>query len=143
MKLKPFVVYYSKTGNTKKIAQAIAKVLGTETRSVKEVKEVPEDAFIIAGSGTYANKAGKQMIEFLERLPPMKGKKAAVFGTSGAGRFEESGGLNRMKQILEEKGAKPVGTFCCQGSSFYMFNRGHPNEEEMENARKFAKSLFI
>jgi flavodoxin len=139
--MKASVICYSKTGNTRKVAGLIAEVLGTEAKDVKKVKEFSPDGLLVVGSGTYLNKAGKGMLEFLQRLPSLKGKRAAIFGTSGEGEFEKSDGLNKMRSILEGKGAKIVGTFCCQGSLFFFFNRGHPSEDELEEAKKFAESL--
>ncbi len=135
------VVYYSKTGNTKKVADEIAGVLKVGAQDVKALEGFSPGGLIVVGSGTYVNKAGKDMIRFLQGLPSLKGKRAAVFGSSGTGRFAESGGLNEMKRILEEKGANVVGTFCCQGRLFFLFKRGHPSEEELERARKFAEGL--
>ena len=141
MFMKASVIYFSRTGNTRQVAKEIAGVLKTGAMDVKSLKGFSPAGLLVVGSGTYANKAGKEMISFLRGLPKMKGAKAAVFGSSGAGDFNESGGLNDMKSILEEKGARIVGTFCCQGKVFYIFNRGHPSEEELGKARKFAAGL--
>jgi flavodoxin len=144
MPSEPYVVYYSKTGNTKKVAEEIAKVLSVEAmgvRALQQLKGFSPSGLLVVGSGTYANKMGKGMLNFLKDLPSMKSKHAAIFGTSGDGRFEQSGGLKEMRRMLKEKGAKVVGTFCCQGKSFFFLKRGHPSEEELENARKFASSL--
>jgi len=139
--MKSLVVYYSKTGNTKKVANEIAGALGVEAMNVKQLKDFSPAGLLLVGSGTYGNRADKKMIEFLNNLPSLHNVRAAVFGTSGDGRFEQSAGLLEMRRILEEKGALVAGTFCCQGKMFYLFGRGHPSEEDLENARKFAKGL--
>ena len=137
--MKPFVVYYSKTGNTRKVASEIAKTLDVKAHDVKGVKNTPDTSFLIAGSGVYAGKPGKEMVEFLNNLPAMKGKKAAIFETSRNG--EELNAGKVMKAVLEKKGAKIVDRFVCPGQLFYVLRRGHPTEEDLENARKFAESL--
>ncbi len=135
--MKSLVVYYSKTWNTKKVADAIAKVLDVDARGVRGLKGFSPDGLLVVGSGTYSNKSGKGMTEFLQKLPSMKGKKAAVFETASRG-----GGAGReMEGILKEKGATVVGSFSCRGSLLKFINRGRPNEEDMENARKFAAGL--
>ncbi len=137
--MNPFVVYCTRTGNTKKIAEAIAGALKTSAHNVKGVKSVPEGSFIIAGSGVYGRRAGGGIMSFLEGLPAVKKGKAAVFETSGNGGNVVAG--DRMKRILEDKGYDVVGSFVCPGQTFGLWRRGCPKPEHLERAGKFALSL--
>ncbi len=137
--MKPFVIYCTKTGNTKKVAEAMAGALGTKAHNVKGVKEVPEGAFLIAGSGVYAGKAGKGMLDFLEGIPEVRKGSAAVFETSGEGETVKAG--EQMKRILENKRYTVRGSFVCPGQMFRLLRRGYPKPENLEQARKFAKGL--
>jgi len=139
--MKTSVVYFSRGGNTKKVAEVIASVFGTEAADIKKITGAPEFDLLVIGTGTYGGRPGKGVLEFLDRMPSMKGKKAAVFGTSGEGTFEGSTALVQIKDALEKKGAKVTGTFCCRGGSFLFFSRGHPDAGELEGAKKFAEKF--
>jgi flavodoxin I len=55
------VVYYSKGGNTKKVAEAIAAELGVTIGDVTANKEPAEDCFLFLGSGCYAGRPGEEV----------------------------------------------------------------------------------
>lgn len=137
--MRPFVVYYTRTGNTKKVAGEIARVLKVEAQDVKDVKAVPDRSMIIVGSGVYKGKAGEEILKFLEDMPSGKCKKAAVFETSRNGKTHVAG--EQMRWHLEKKGTKIVDRFVCPGQLFYIMKRGHPTKEDLEKARKFAEGL--
>ena len=77
------VIYFSKKGNTKKIAEAIASELGIEAEDVTDAK-LKDDVFVFLGSGCYGGKPGKSMTEFIEDNT-FNARTVALFGTSGAG----------------------------------------------------------
>jgi len=132
------VLYCSTTGSTKKIAGEIAKVLGVKAESVRGVKNFHPPELLVLGSGVYGGKTGKAMLSFISNLPPMDGKKVAVFDTSGEGAGKAAA---EMKMLLKAKGVEIAGVFYCKGRSFFIFNRGHPSREEIFAARKFAADL--
>jgi hypothetical protein len=51
-----------------------------------------------------------------------------------------------MKELLISKGCKIVGEFRCPGAAgllgFTWANKGHPDEQDLEKARVFAKGLL-
>ena len=74
------LVYFSRGGNTRKIANAIAEELEINPIDVKkESPDVKNVELLIVGSGTYGGKPGKEMIEYLENLDDVKNKRAAFF----------------------------------------------------------------
>ena len=131
------VVYYSITGNTKKVAEVIAAELGVKAESVKQKKELAKDSFVFLGSGCYASKPGGKLRKFIARND-FKGRQVALFGTSGSGEGDE---VRVMEELLKPKGALIGGSFCCKGKSFFVFDRGHPSDEELANAREFANEM--
>ncbi|UCD03406.1 MAG: hypothetical protein JSV63_02115 [Candidatus Aenigmatarchaeota archaeon] len=139
--MEPFVVYSTKTGNTKKVARVIAKELGVKAQGAKEVKSVPKGAPLIAGSGVYASRISGEMKDFLEDLPKVSKGKAAVFETSGGYNDGKNVGIQQLERSLKQKGYRIVGRFGCSGQMFRIFNRGHPSPEELEKAMKFAAGL--
>ncbi len=131
------VLYYSLTGNTKKMATAIAGELGVEAQPVKAVVAVPADGLVFLGSGSYGDKPGEDMAKFIEKCD-FTGRKVALFGTSGRGEGKEVQG---MAEALKQKGAIILGSYYCRGKSFIVVNIGHPGREDLEGARKFAREM--
>jgi len=131
------VVYYSMCGSTKKIAEAIAGELGVKAEDVKMKKEPNRDCFLFLGSGCYARKPWRKVQDFIARND-FAGSNVALFGVSASGEGDE---VRAMEQLLKLKGAIVKGSFQCKGRAFLFLNRGHPSNEELANARKFAVKM--
>lgn len=137
--MKTMLVYFSRGGNTRKIAEAIAEELEITPIDVKkESPNVSSADLLIVGSGTYGNKPGKEMVAFLENLESVNDKRAACF-SSCAG--DASKTLAAMKDILTKKGYTIVDCFSCFGKFAGLSKRGHPTDEELKQAKDFAKKL--
>ena len=131
------VVYYSWSGNTKKVAEVIATELGVTAENIKKKKGLTEGSFVFLGSGNYGDGLGRTMRKFIAGND-FKGRQVALFGTSGDGKGSE---VRAMEEMLREAGTVIKGSFYCKGRYFFFFNRKHPNREEMASARKFAKEM--
>jgi len=129
------VIYFSKTGHTKKVAEAIASQLGIEADNVKDAK-LKKDALVFLGSGCYGNKPAKIMTKFIEDNI-FKSRNVALFGTSGSGNGLE---VIEMENILDTKKACIKGKFFCKGKAFFI-NWGRPNNEDLNEAKKFAQLM--
>jgi flavodoxin len=133
------IVYYSRGGHTRKIAQAIAQELGCNPLDVKASSPNVTDAdMLVVGSGTYGGKAGPEIIAFLNDLAPVTNKKAACFSTC-AGNTEAV--ISEMRGILTAKGYTMVECFNCLGQFTPFKNRGRPNADDVEKAKEYAKCL--
>jgi flavodoxin len=130
------VVYYSLTGNTRKVAEAIASELGVEAKNIRNVDTISQDAFIFLGSGYYGAVLVKDIADFIDRNK-LQGRKVALFGTSGFGWERE---LSIMEKQVSGKGVEVIGRFNCFGR-FAAIKRGHPLPEELDQARSFARSI--
>jgi len=124
-------------GSTKKVAEAIAGELGVKAEDVKMKKEPTRDSFLFLGSGCYARKHWRKVQDFIARND-FKGRDVALFGVSANGEGDE---VRAMEESLKLKGAIIKGSFYCKGRAFLFFNRGHPSNEELANARKFAGEM--
>ncbi len=82
------VIYYSMTGNTKKIAEAIAAELDVSAEDVKTKGGLAKDSFVFLGSGRYFHLPGRGLKKFITRND-FDGRKVALFGTSGEGKGHE------------------------------------------------------
>jgi len=139
------VVYFSRGGKTRKVAEAIAQELGCEAVDVKkETPDVSGVELLIVGSGQYVGKLNsphvrmyKTLQGFLDRLQPSSKSKAAVFATAGG---PDPKCIYAMEEVLETKGYKVISSFKCRGQ-FLFFNRGHPTKDDLKNAKAFASDL--
>ncbi|MBN2602768.1 MAG: flavodoxin [Candidatus Thermoplasmatota archaeon] len=130
------VIYFSKIGNTKKIAGEIASELNVKAEDVRDAK-LKERALVFLGSGCYGGKPAKIMKKFIEDNN-FKSRNVALFGTSGGGEGME---VKEMENMLVTKKACIKGKFFCKGK-FFVFSRGRPNDKDLDEAKKFAKLMM-
>lgn len=129
------VIYFSKNGNTKKVAEAIASEIGVKAEYVKDVV-LKADTFVFLGSGCYGGKPAKDITTFIENHD-FKSRNVALFGTSGGGIGKE---VTVMEDQLNSKEACIRGKYFCRGK-FLFANSGKPNNYDLDSARNFASSM--
>ena len=134
-------------GNTKKIADAMAKVLKAKVIE-PEGASLDDYDLVGFGSGIYAWKHHRSLFKLIDKLPEQKGKKAFIFSTSGGGKVLGKGAHWRLRKPLEKKGFEVIREFNCRGFDTFGplkliggVNKGRPNEDDIKNAEKFAGSL--
>jgi flavodoxin len=132
------VVYFSRTGNTKKVAEAIAAELKVTAKDVKTAGVLPPDAFILMGTGCYGATLPKEITAFMKKNT-FRGRIIGLFTTSAFGSAAERGLIE--KQITEH-GAIITHNFKCYGR-FLTAKKAHPTAEELENAKQFARMVAI
>jgi flavodoxin len=130
------VVYYSRGGNTRKVAEVMANEMGIRAKEIKSVDTLPGNAFIFLGTGCYGAVLVKEIADFIERNQ-LKGRKIALFTTSAFGLGKE---VSVIEKHILDKGVNIVGSFNCFGQ-FLAMKKGHPDVEELEKAREFARSM--
>ena len=133
------VVYYSRGGNTRKLADAIAIELGVKAVDVKaDSPDVSGADVLVVGTGTYGGKPGKQIVTFLESLKQANGKRAACFASCAA---DAGKSLAAVQEILKTKGYVTIDCYSCYGRFAFFARRGHPTAEELDQAKEFARKL--
>ena len=115
--MKALVVYSSRTGNTRKIAEAIAAVLpGCEIHPV-ESAPAPEGYDLVA-VGYWVDK-GMPDAQAKAYLETVRDAKVALFGTLGAWPDSEHARdcIRKSEALLKEpeRGNTVMGSFICQG----------------------------
>jgi flavodoxin len=135
------VIYTSKGGNTRRLAEVIAKAVGVQAQSVVDFAALRASwaavEILFVGASLYGGKISGALRTFLQGLEPKQAGKVAVFGTSMTGK----GALSEIKGILEPKGIPVAGeSFQCKGS-FLCFNPGRPNAEDMVQAEGFTRRV--
>lgn len=131
------VTYYSKTGHTKKVAEAIAKAAGCSAADIAGYKAAPVDVLFIGGS-IYGGSLEPSLASFISGLDPKEVRSAALFTTY----IKEANAVGLMKQLLGQKGIPVSAVFSCKGQ-FLLFNRKHPDAADLEEASKFAASVVV
>ncbi len=114
--MKLLIVYSSRTGNTRRIAEAIFEIL-PESREIHPVAAAPlPDAFDFVGIGFWVNQgmADEASLQYMRRI---HNQKVGLFGTLAAYPDSEHARecMQQVKNLLEENGNTVLGGFMCQG----------------------------
>ncbi len=133
--MKVAIRYFSRGGNTKKLADAIAKAVGVEAKTVS--KPLTEDVDILfLGSSVYAYGVDDAVKEFINGIDVKIGK---VVNFSTAALIKST-----YKQVAKLLAAKNIPLakeeFACKGS-FAMMHRGKPDDADCKAAAEFAKKI--
>jgi len=130
------VRYYTKTGNTKKLADAIAETLGVKA----ELVTVPVDQeidILFLGSSVYAAGINGKVKSFIHSLDS-RIKNVVNFSTAAI----ITSTYPQIKKLLDEKNISlDEREFHCRGSFTFM-HRGKPDEGDIQNAQAFAKTFL-
>jgi flavodoxin len=137
--MKTKVMYHSRSGNTKKVADAIATELGQVSEAVPSDYPLENVDILFLGAGVYAGKVDKKIIDFIATLNTKRVKNVALFGTS-AGKQDTH--LSYMRDLLKAQGINVMEeTYICGGKFLFFIQRKHPNDEDLMQAQKFAKAV--
>ena len=147
--MKPVVLYSSKSGNTRKIADAIAAELRCQTvridgHNAPLVEDLDNFDLIFVGTGIYAGNPNADIERYLKTADLGRTKLFAIFIIwGGAGRTCRLV-TEKLKSILEIRSQKVINdTFSCYGGWRYaLLRKGHPNIKDMEDARKWARKII-
>jgi flavodoxin len=130
------VIYFSRSGNTRKLAKIIADELNVKARHIVSVKSLPEGADIFLGSGLYFFRPAKLIRDFIQNND-FQGRSVALFGTSASGVGIE---IMWMEKLLKQKGAIIAGKYYSKGK-FLFLRRGQPANKDLAKAKEFARSI--
>ena len=131
------VIYASKGGNTKKLADAVARAIGTEATPLGQLEMLPATDILFVGASIYAGKIDGKLRAFLAGLESSQVKSVAVFGTAAT----NQSALPEIRSILRSNGIPVLDeAFHCRGS-FLLAHRGRPNDEDLKEAAAFAKRI--
>lgn len=133
--MKIAVRYFFKTGNTKKLAEAVASATGTEAKDVDKPLEEDVDILFLCNS-VYWNGIDARVKAFL-RAP---GHKIGMLVNVSSAAMKEST-YKQMRSFAVETGI-PIDNreFHCKGS-FMGMHKGKPDQNDIENVKRFAKEL--
>jgi len=154
------IAYFSRTGNTKKVAEAIFEELGGDSvlEPIDKVAGVDEYELVFIGFPVQSHSVPYKVEMFLKKFPA--GKKIALFSTHGS-----LPGHRLSREALEHAAvsasqAKLLGTFACRGkislealeaigkspehqewTEMAASAATHPNDIDLAEAKIFARQM--
>lgn len=154
---KTLVTYFSKTENTKTIAEAIYEELPEqkEIKPITEVKDFNDYDLIFLGFPVYSHTVPYVVENFIKTIPP--GKPVALFSTHGShtGSRLSREALEYAVTLLPRN--EILGTFSCRGrvsmEAMELFKKSpehrswaemaasaqtHPDKSDIQEAKSFA-----
>jgi flavodoxin len=159
--MKALVTYFSKTGNTKKVAQAIYEALPVD-KEIKPIQDLEGAAgydVVFCGFPVYAHSVPEKAQPFIKALG--KGQRVAFFSTHGSLRggqlprqaFENALGLAAKANVLGHFGCRgKVNPRIIEMLMQQQENRAwaeeaqsaeaHPDQADLEDAKAWALSVL-
>lgn len=126
------VRYCSRSGNTKMLAEAIAKGAGVKAISIdEENSRIAEEVDVLfIGGALYAYGLDKNLKNYLETLSSSNIKRAVVFSTSWISKHS----IDLIKKALTQKGIKVEEEYC--------YAKNTPSADDINAAENFAKKMI-
>ncbi len=129
------VRYYSRGGKTKKLADAVARAVGTEAKPVSEKLASDADVLFLC-TAPYAFDVDDEVKSFIKGID-VTVKKAVAISSSAM--------LKSIRKYLESPFAEkkiPLSNeeFSCRGE-FLMLHKGKPDNDDLRAAADFAKGF--
>ena len=136
MSMKIAVRYYTKTGNTKRLAEAVAEAIGAEALPITAPVTEKVDILFL-GNSYYAFSIDPEVRDFIRSLDKEKVGKIVNFGSAAM--------LNSTwKKVKAEadKAGIPIDEreFHCKGE-FKGIHKGRPNQDDLKAAAEFAEKI--
>ncbi len=127
------VRYYTKTGNTRKLAEALATELGVEALPITEPVSEKTD-YLFLGNSYYAFTIDPEVRQFVAGLDKDKVGKIVNFGSAAL----LNSTYKKVKAEADKVGiAMDDKEFHCKGE-FKNMHKGRPNEQDLADIRAFA-----
>jgi flavodoxin I len=156
------VAYYSQTGNTLKVAEAMFSAIHYHQKVLLPIDQVDDPAkydLIFCGFPVQHHSIPAKITHFLQRIP--SGKKIAFFATHGSLRGGEKAISAFYTAFSLTSGRTILGTFSCRGQvPFVLLNEwmenlherswameaqsanGHPDSADLEDAKTFVDLML-
>ena len=136
MMMKIAVRYYTKTGNTKRLAEELAKAVGTEALPISIPIDEPVDILFL-GNSYYAFTIDPEIRQFVASLDPEKVGKIVNFGSAAI----LNSTYKKVKAVADKAGIAMFDKeFHCKGE-FKGLHKGRPNDDDLRAAVEFARKV--
>jgi flavodoxin len=140
------IIYSTKGGNTEKVAIDVAQELNCKTVKISGGSEfstisLKDFDLIFIGTWVRGGEPSPDMLRFLKQLNlEDSNRQFALFITWAGGGKSDVLTFNRVKQLLEAKNQRLLNDYYkCLGKTFGFARRGHPDKQDLVEARKWAR----
>ncbi len=130
--MKAAVRYFSRSGNTKAVAEAIAQAAGVTAVPVDAADAAlaePTDVLFIGGA-LYAYGLDRRLTDYLRTLKADDAKKAVIFSTSWLSRHA----VDLIRRGLTEAGIP--------AEEAYFYVKSRPDDAQLKEAAAFAEKFL-
>ena len=136
MSMKIAVRYYTKTGNTKRLAEAVAEAIGAEALPITAPVTEKVDILFL-GNSYYAFSIDPEVRDYIRSLDKEKVGRIVNFGSAAM----LNSTWKKVKAEADNAGI-PIDEreFHCKGE-FKGIHKGRPNEDDLKAAAAFARSI--
>jgi flavodoxin len=163
--LKILICYHSDTGNTEAVAKSMAEGLTDHDVTLLPAKEVDPASLntydvIFLGSGTYGSALGKSAKKLMKGASELSSKFVLFCTHANPEPAPYEKAFKKVQKQITENNCQICAQFQCIGElknpqvvdmltktdpsskEWLDAAKGHPNKEDLENAKEFAKSVL-
>lgn len=135
--MKINVVYATRTGHSKMLAEAIGGALRAEVKNVKDLSapQAADVQFVVGG--IYRGRENPVLLKYAKKLNQDSAGKVVLVTSS---LFEIQRQQKVFRRIIEEKGIEVAGEIGTSGG-FLFFKCTHPNEEDLKSVAEVAQKI--
>ncbi|KRM45045.1 flavodoxin [Lentilactobacillus parafarraginis] len=133
--MKIAVRYYSRSGSTKKLADAVAQAVGVTAQTTDQPLAEPVDLLFVGGAPYVGSQLDGHLREFLHQLTYEQVKQIAVFSTSNW----KMSIYNQTHRALRDDRIQIVDRGYMGRGALGVINQSHPTPEECADAADYAR----
>jgi len=135
--MKCRIIYFTKTGHSRKIAGAVARELQLSAEDIKTNPVMKDVDLLFIVGGIYGGKSDSAMLGYIKNIDRSMVEKAALI-TSCVSKKQKQ---DMIRKLLESNQVAVVADeFVCRGS-FLFIGLGHPNKSDLNNAIAYAAKV--
>ena len=135
--MKIAVRYYTRGGNTKRLAEAVARAVGTEALPISTPVTEPVDILFL-GNSYYAFNIDPEVRDFVRSLNRDMVGRIVNFGSAAM----LNSTYKKVKAEADKAGIHmDEREFHCRGE-FKGIHKGHPDSNDLKAAAEFAKKII-
>lgn len=145
--MKPLVIYSTRSGNTRKVAEAIASELNCpclQITSDSQSVNINDNDIVFIGTGIYKGQPHQDLLSYLQTISPNGKTQFALFMTCfGWGKgIADKNVIDTLQGALQAKGQRMLDNpYSCFGGGLGFVKRGHPDAHELDAAKKWAREI--
>lgn len=134
---KQRIIFATKTGHSRKIAEAMGRALNLPVNNIKDHPDLHDVEILFIVGGIYGGESLPQLLTFIKEIEGENVAAAALVTSCASNKQRQE----EVRRILEEKKIKVVREFVCPGSFLFLRFR-RPNQTDIKAAITFAQQII-